>query len=91
MESFEKSVKDVNLLLVAPTNEEKLSVYSLFKQSTVGNVNIPQPYFYDIAGRSKWDAWNAQKDKTQIQAKREYINFVNMLIVKYGIQNDCLI
>jgi acyl-CoA-binding protein len=37
--------------------EEKLAMYSLFKQATVGNVKSPRPGIWDMLGRAKWDAW----------------------------------
>lgn len=88
MDPFEQAVKDVTKLVTSPTNEEKLIIYALYKQVTFGNVNTTQPYFYDIVGRSKWDAWNAQKDKSTEQAKQEYIEYVNGLIVKYGFASE---
>uniref|UniRef100_A0A914ZIJ1 ACB domain-containing protein n=1 Tax=Parascaris univalens TaxID=6257 RepID=A0A914ZIJ1_PARUN len=39
---------------VTTTTDEKLLFYSLYKQATVGKVNIPQPAFYYITERYKW-------------------------------------
>ncbi len=88
MDQFEQAVKNVTFLVTSPTNEEKLMIYALYKQATVGNTNTTQPYFYDVVARSKWDAWNAQKDKTTEQSKQEYTDYVNSLIVKYGLVSD---
>ena len=67
------------------TNDDKLRLYGLYKQATVGDVNTSQPYFYEIMARGKWDAWNSHKSKTSDQAKKEYIDFVSTLIAKYGL------
>jgi acyl-CoA-binding protein len=40
-----------------PTDENKLKFYSYFKQATIGPVNTPQPYFFNVIERAKWDAW----------------------------------
>ncbi|KAG6907842.1 hypothetical protein DXG01_007224 [Tephrocybe rancida] len=34
--------------------EEKLTMYSLYKQATVGNVKTPRPGIWDMLGRAKW-------------------------------------
>ncbi len=39
------------------SNDEKLKFYKYFKQATVGPVDTPQPYFFNVIERSKWDAW----------------------------------
>ena len=82
---FETAVKTVVQLTGAPTNEEKLKIYGLYKQSTVGDVNTPTPSFFDFAGNAKWKSWNEYKGKTQDQAKQEYTDFVTSLVTKYGV------
>ncbi|KLO15746.1 ACBP-domain-containing protein [Schizopora paradoxa] len=53
--------------------EEKLAMYSLYKQATVGNVKGPRPALWDMLGRAKWDAWAKQKDVDPYQAKMAYV------------------
>ncbi|KAK7695558.1 hypothetical protein QCA50_000194 [Cerrena zonata] len=48
--------------------EEKLTMYSLYKQATVGNVQPPRPNVWDMLGRAKWDAW--AKHKISIRMRR---------------------
>ena len=43
------------------TDEEKLKIYGLYKQATIGDVNTDRPGMFDLKGKAKWDAWNAQK------------------------------
>jgi len=56
--------------------DEKLSIYGLYKQVTVGDVNTSRPGFFDFAGQAKWDAWNACKGKSEDEARTEYIQLV---------------
>lgn len=87
MDSFLEAVANAPKLNGAPTNDEKGMLYGLYKQATVGDVNTTQPYFFDVMGRGKWDAWNSHKSKTSEQAKKEYIDFVTGLIAKYGLMD----
>lgn len=43
------------------SNEEKLALYSLYKQATVGDVNTTRPGMFDMQGKAKWDAWESKK------------------------------
>ncbi|KAF9815542.1 hypothetical protein IEO21_04542 [Rhodonia placenta] len=53
--------------------EEKLTMYSLYKQATVGNVQSPRPSVWDMLGRAKWDAWAKHKDLDSYEAKWLYV------------------
>ncbi|KAI5894220.1 ACBP-domain-containing protein [Schizophyllum commune H4-8] len=64
--------------------EEKLTMYSLYKQATVGNVKSPRPGIWDMLGRAKWDAWNKQKDLTPLEAKWLYVDALLKVLRKYG-------
>ncbi|GBG30447.1 Acyl-CoA-binding protein [Hondaea fermentalgiana] len=59
------------------TNEDKLKVYALYKQATVGDVQGSQPWAVNFEARAKWDAWNAVKGKDSETAKKEYVEEVN--------------
>ncbi|KAG6335038.1 hypothetical protein ID866_4040 [Astraeus odoratus] len=54
--------------------EEKLNMYSLYKQATVGNVKPPRPGLLDMLGRAKWDAWTKVKDMDSYEAKWRYVD-----------------
>lgn len=82
--SFEQSAKDVMQIKGEPTNDEKLQVYALFKQGTVGDCNTESPGMFDFKGRAKWNAWNEKKGLSVDIAKKEYIRFIDGLKVKYG-------
>jgi diazepam-binding inhibitor (GABA receptor modulating acyl-CoA-binding protein) len=79
MELFNDAVERVLQLTKEPTNEDKLKLYGLFKQATVGDINIECPSIFNMTGRAKWAAWNEHKGKTMEQAKTEYISVVDKL------------
>jgi len=58
------------------SNEEKLEVYSLYKQSTEGDINIDQPWAFQLEARAKWEAWNAKKGMSKAEAQQKYIDKV---------------
>jgi diazepam-binding inhibitor (GABA receptor modulating acyl-CoA-binding protein) len=84
---FLEAVANAVKLNGSPSNDEKGTLYGLYKQATVGDITTAQPYFYEIIARGKWDAWNSHKSKTSDQAKKEYIDFVGTLIAKYGLMD----
>lgn len=55
------------------SDDDLATIYGLFKQATVGDVNIPEPSFYKFTEKGKWQAWNKQKGKSSEQAKHEYV------------------
>lgn len=58
---------------VKSNQSQQLSMYSLFKQATEGDVSTPRPGMLDFTGRSKWDAWNKVKGMSKEDAEKEYI------------------
>ncbi len=58
---------------VSLSNEDKLRFYALYKQATEGACNTPQPGFFDMVGKYKWDAWRRLGDKDKTQAMQEYV------------------
>jgi len=77
--TFEKAVADSKTLPDKPDNATLLQLYSLYKQSTVGDVEGKRPGFTDMVGRAKWDAWNAIKGKGTDEAMKEYVALVESL------------
>ena len=77
-EQFEAAVAKINSLEKDPFNDEqKLIVYSHFKQAKIGDCNTTRPGFFDMKGKAKWDAWDKLKGKTQDEAKQYYIDYVS--------------
>ena len=60
------------------TNEDKLSLYGLWKQATVGPCKEKEPSRLSVIARAKHDAWKSFGDMTQEVAK----NFAIKLIKK---------
>lgn len=77
--SFEKAIERVNNLKKRPTDEQLLLLYGLYKQATIGDCNISQPWSIQIKERAKWEAWNDQIGRTTKEVKEEYIKLVNEL------------
>ncbi|KAK4698886.1 hypothetical protein P7C70_g7383, partial [Phenoliferia sp. Uapishka_3] len=53
--------------------DDKLLLYSVYKQATEGDVKTSRPGMLDILGRAKWDAWNKKKGVSEDDAKRHYV------------------
>ncbi|KAJ7067984.1 hypothetical protein C8F01DRAFT_1116447 [Mycena amicta] len=64
--------------------DEKLTMYSLYKQATVGNVTSPRPGMWDMLGRAKWDAWAKHKDLDSYEAKWLYVASLMKVLRKYS-------
>ncbi|XP_034533795.1 acyl-CoA-binding domain-containing protein 7-like [Notolabrus celidotus] len=79
-ESFEKAAEDVLVLKNRPKNSDLADLYGLYKQATVGDVNIACPMLLmDFAGNHKWKAWNAKKGITKDEAMTQYVDLVEKL------------
>lgn len=79
-QQFEKAVEDSKSLSEKPSNETLLKLYSLYKQSTEGDVNIDPPSNpFDFVNKAKYEAWAALKGKSRDLAMEEYINLVDKL------------
>ncbi|KAH9448894.1 hypothetical protein MJO29_015133 [Puccinia striiformis f. sp. tritici] len=65
---------------IQPTYNDKLLLYSLFKQAVHGDVKTSRaskrPGVFDMLGRAKWDAWKAREGLSCSEAKRLYIESV---------------
>jgi len=61
-------------------DEKKLEIYALYKQGTIGDVNIERPGMLDLKGKAKWDAWEKKKGMTQDEAKECYIELVESVM-----------
>ena len=77
--AFEKAVADSKTLAEKPDNMTLLKIYSLYKQSSAGDVEGKRPGFTDMVGRAKYDAWAALKGKTAGEAMQEYIDLIESL------------
>lgn len=78
-ESFEDAQKRVKTLASAPSNDDLLELYALFKQATVGDVSGSRPGMLDFKGRAKFDAWAKKKGTSKEQSMTQYVSLVNRL------------
>ena len=79
-EHFDKAVADSKTLAEKPSNEVLLQLYSLYKQSTVGDVNTDPPTNpFDFVNKAKYEAWAALKGKSKELAMEDYIALVEKL------------
>jgi acyl-CoA-binding protein len=79
-ESFAEAQVKVKTLKAAPSNEDLLELYSLFKQATVGDVQGSRPGMLDFKGRAKFDAWAKKKGTGKDAAMTSYVALVERLL-----------
>lgn len=83
--TFEEAVELVNTKMNKTLdNEELKEIYALYKQATVGDINVERPGMLDLKGKAKWDAWDTKKGMSQDEAKSKYVVFANEMITKHG-------
>lgn len=79
-EQFEQAVAGSKTLSQKPDNNTLLSLYSLYKQATEGDVSGDAPSNpFDFVARAKYTAWEGQKGKSADAAMQEYIDLVAKL------------
>lgn len=61
------------------TDEVKLNFYKYYKQATIGDCNLPQPWAIQLEARAKWDAWNSVRGISRENAMFSYCE----LYIKY--------
>lgn len=77
-DDFKKAADAVNSKS-KQSNDSLLKIYSLYKQSTTGDVSGKRPGMLDLRGRAKFDAWNKLKGTDKNQAMQDYIDHVASL------------
>ncbi len=79
-QQFEKAAEESKTLSEKPSNDILLQLYSLYKQGSVGDINIDPPTNpFDIVNKAKFNAWEGLKGKTKEAAMEEYIALVERL------------
>ena len=79
-EKFKKASENVKNLKNRPNNEILLQLYGLYKQATIGNINIPQPWAVQLEKRSKWDSWKMFENMQKPVAMTKYVEVVENLL-----------
>ena len=85
-QEFDTAAESVKKLKTQPGNDDLLLLYSLYKQTTVGDVNTARPGMLAMKEKAKWDAWEKQKGVSKDDAQKKYIAKANELISKIGTQ-----
>ena len=76
---FQLALEKISQSNVDLSNDEKLDLYKYYKQGTVGNCNVKEPYFFDLKAHAKWKAWSSVKDMNKEKALLNYINLVDII------------
>lgn len=76
---FDDAQKRVKGLSKAPSNEDLLELYALYKQATTGDVSGSRPGMMDFKGRAKFDAWAGKKGTAKDAAMTKYVALVDRL------------
>jgi acyl-CoA-binding protein len=79
---FTQAQADIQTLSKKPGNDVLLKLYALYKQGSEGDVTGKRPGGFDFVGGAKYDAWEAQKGKSQADAQAEYVTLVQDLKAK---------
>ncbi|KAL1928090.1 hypothetical protein VTP01DRAFT_3006 [Rhizomucor pusillus] len=85
---FEAASEYLNTHSISLNNDQKLKLYGLYKQATVGDCQSSRPSLFEFVARAKWDAWNALKGMPQEQAKENYVDYVERLDVGWSRQGE---
>ncbi|QQR75260.1 MAG: acyl-CoA-binding protein [Holophagales bacterium] len=78
-DEFAAAERRVKTLTKRPSNEVLLKLYSLYKQSTQGDVQGERPGMMEFVERAKFDAWDDLQGVARDEAKRRYIDLVDSL------------
>ncbi len=76
-EQFEQAIANSKTLAQKPDNDTLLKLYSLYKQSTEGDVAGEAPTNpFDFVAKAKYNAWECLKGTAKETAMQEYIDLV---------------
>ncbi|CAK9141008.1 unnamed protein product [Ilex paraguariensis] len=78
-EEFEQYAEQAKSLPPMTKDADKLILYGLYKQATVGAVNTNRPGIFIPKERAKWDAWKQVEGKSKEEAMAEYVTKVKQL------------
>ena len=83
-DDFEAAQARVKQLAHTPAPDLLLSLYSLYKQATAGDVSGTRPGMLDFKGRAKFDAWSSRKGTSKPAAMQAYVDLVQRLVAEQG-------
>jgi acyl-CoA-binding protein len=76
---FEDAQTRVKQLSKAPSTDELLELYALYKQAVAGDISGSRPGMLDMKGRAKFDAWTKKKGTSKDDAMTKYVALVDRL------------
>jgi diazepam-binding inhibitor (GABA receptor modulating acyl-CoA-binding protein) len=79
-DAFTTAQERVKTLKTAPSNDQLLELYALYKQGTAGDVSGARPGMMDFKGRAKFDAWASKRGLSKDKAQEQYVALVNKLV-----------
>lgn len=82
MENLKEKFKEAQLnskKLPNQSNDSLLKLYSLYKQSTEGDVSGSKPNMFDFKGVAKYESWTTKKGLSKEEAMQQYVDLVNKL------------
>ncbi len=79
-QEFEQASKDIKTLENRPDNDTMLRLYALYKQGSEGDVNGPEPGFFDFVASAKYQAWAKLEGTSNEMAMKKYITLVKSLV-----------
>jgi diazepam-binding inhibitor (GABA receptor modulating acyl-CoA-binding protein) len=85
---FTQVAELVKKVKTQPSDEELLKLYGLFKQITVGDINIEKPSLLSFKAKAKYNAWYNLRGKKKIDCIQEYVLFAVGVIKKYGLKEN---
>ena len=89
-EKFDFLYKELNKKkeFLKQSDSELLKIYSYYKQSTIGDINIAQPGILNFKEYSKWNSWNSLKGTDKISSKKKYNQLVSSILSSSNIKNN---
>jgi diazepam-binding inhibitor (GABA receptor modulating acyl-CoA-binding protein) len=85
---FELSGKIATQMNSKLNDNEKLFLYGLYKQVTLGDCTTQEPSIINFTENRKWKAWKKNINMNKILAMDTYANFVSKLIDKYNVEKN---
>jgi diazepam-binding inhibitor (GABA receptor modulating acyl-CoA-binding protein) len=75
-----KKLKGMNMDILNISDDIRLEFYKYYKQSTIGDCNISEPYTIFYKSHAKWEAWNSIKGMSTEDAMKNYISLYKTYI-----------
>lgn len=85
-----KFIRDFRRIIKLNT-QETLSLYSYYKQATVGNINVTKPSRIKRTDYKKYTSWDSLNGTPTNDAKENYCKLIQTLIVNKGINRNIII